>query len=63
MIGSDLMSNEKRIKLDEPISTFDKFTYECATCGAMLFDSDNYCPNCGENVSGVIGVVTLRDGE
>ena len=57
------MNEEKRIELKEPIPTFDKFTYKCAKCEALLFATDNYCPWCGANVSGLIGVVTLRDVE
>ena len=54
------MNNEARIKLAEPISVFDKFTYKCAKCGALLFASDNFCPSCGSNVSNCIGVVILK---
>lgn len=57
------MTNDKRIELKDPIPVMDRFTYECAKCGAYLFASDNYCPSCGENVSNCIGVVILRDGD
>ena len=57
------MANDKCIKLKDPVPCMDSFTYECAKCGGYLFATDNFCPICGENVSGCLGVVILRDGE
>lgn len=53
------MAEEKRVKLKDPVPTFDKFKYECARCGALLFETDNYCPWCGENVSGLAFVANI----
>ena len=41
------MTDEKRIKLEEPIYTEHPFTHACETCGACLFDADLFCSNCG----------------
>lgn len=50
---------ERRIKLEEPVIPRASLTHRCALCLAWLFETDNYCPNCGKRVRDevVIGVV------
>lgn len=52
---------EMRIKLEKPVIPRANLTHRCALCLAWLFETDNYCPNCGVRVRD--GIVMFLKGK